>query len=1642
MKLKLLTTIALLLMAVSGAWADDSGSCGTSVSYSYVESTHTLTISGTGDMADYGNQDGQPWKDYRSSITRVDINSGVTSIGSNAFAQCTNMSYVNIDMDVTSIGNNAFSGSGLTSINIPSSVTSLGEGAFEGCELLSCAIIGDDVASIGDDAFSNCPKLETILVSQYNSIYDSRNSCDAIIDTDLNKLVVGCKGTTIPNTVTSIGNNAFKGCTGLTSITIPASVTSIGSNAFESCTSLASINIPASVTSIGMNAFKSCTSLASVTVFASTPPTLGTNAFSGCNSGLQIYVYSDLEGAYQTNWSAYSGIITAINQSGTCGAAGNENDVTWQLALTSTSGVLTISGTGAMVDYGGSDGQLWKDYRSFITSVVIEDGVTSIGNYAFSKCANLTSVIIPNGVTSLGDNAFNECTGLTSIDIPASVTSIGVSAFYQCTGLTSIDIPASVTSIGDYAFCDCTGLTSIDIPASVTSIGYGAFWESGLTSINIPASVTSIGEAAFYHCTDLTSVDIPASVTSIGNSAFSGCTGLTSIDIPASVTSISNYAFYKSGLTSITIPASVTSIGEGAFQNCTGLTSVTVYASSAPTLGDYAFNDCTNLADIYVFSGFVDDYQNAAKWIAYKDIIKGINGGYCGTTDHETDVVWVLSGTSPNYTLTISGTGAMADYGENNQPWKDYLSSITSVVIEDGVTSIGSNAFRKSSLTSVTIPASVTSIGSDAFMFCSNLTSVTFADGSQLESIGGDYAFAYTGLTSFTIPASVTSIGNRAFEGSNLTSIVIPAKVSNIGSSVFGDCHNLATVTLLPSTPPDLASGASNRMGDNVSGDNKKFYFHGTAYGTDAHSEWNDMYNGNFSGYTSTVIYGATLSSDATTSPEAICSEGTTKYYTEGTSITLGHDEDPPTGYTFGYTVTKDGTDPAEAVEVTEDEGVYTFEMPDGDVTATANLEIISFEIEGVIYEWTSETTVKVAGYNGTSSTLIIPERVESYYVTEIGEGAFMGNTSLESIDMPNIITVIGRHAFMNCSNLSKIITIPASLMIIEEEAFEGCAINTLEIPDNVETIGERAFFNCTNLTSVTIPASVMYVAENAFEGCNGNLILYVPEGRVDGYRDSWPNVLAVSTNSIPYIDADGSEAYCDEYIVLNGNNDYTEINRPGWYVVKNSNTDPNDNDGVDISYPQGLIINGGEGNVNLILCDGAEMSIENENKNFALQVNGNSFNIYGQNDGTGKLTTSTDNDHGIYAVSCDMTINGGKVYATGKRAGIFAGSDITITGGSVEATGTNDTNGTGIESTEGSIIVSGGIVSATGTNGSQAAGIAADDGYITISWTNASDRITVSKYFTGASRGTCIKNGKAFTDGQGNIYIGTLTEDERNAIAGKTLTPAVVLADNADNTSAIASAATACTGGKTLAVQLQGRTLYRNGEWNTLCLPFSMDAEQIAASDLAGATIKEMASTSNLDNNGTLTLNFTPVYDGTAFASGFTQIDAGKPYIVKWETAAADITDPTFPDVTISSTTPVAVEFDIANSTDKCQFVGQYSPFSIVANDAVLSENQGHLNEIIMLGSGNTLGYSKSTRELKCFRAHFYVPANGGAAARAFVMNFGDGETTGIVSMEDGGWKMEDVNNAWYSIDGRKLNGVPTQKGVYINNGRKVVIK
>lgn len=302
-----------------------------------------------------------------------------------------------------------------------------------------------------------------------------------------------------------------------------------------------------------------------------------------------------------------------IVDSGSCGAS-----VTWTL---DSEGTLTISGTGEMEDYNHSNSPFYSN--SNIKTIIIENGVTSIGKMSFAFCKNLTSVTIPDSVAEIDSNAFIACMRLTGVTIPDSVTDIGFSAFRYCEKLTSVTIGNSVTAIGTYAFDGCESLTNVTIPDSVTNIGYGAFsCCKSLTNIQVNENnknYCSVDGSLFNKAKttliryasekDDSSYIIPNGVTRIGEWAFSSRTNLTSVTIPDSVTRIDDNAFsFCSGLTSITIPGGVTRIGEWAFSDCTSLSIITI-PDSVTYIGYKAFDGCKSLASVY-YGGSAENWHN------------------------------------------------------------------------------------------------------------------------------------------------------------------------------------------------------------------------------------------------------------------------------------------------------------------------------------------------------------------------------------------------------------------------------------------------------------------------------------------------------------------------------------------------------------------------------------------------------------------------------------------------------------------------------------------------------------------------------------------------------------------------------------------------------------------------------------------------------------------------------------------------------------------------------------------------------------------------------------------------------------------------------------------------------------------------
>ena len=765
----------------SGYCGGDTTSAYDSTSKAYknlwwkLDSEGTLTIGGEGTMMSYGETyntvkqlwiTGAPWGQYIDQLKTLVIGNGVTSIGEDAFCNCSGFTGdLVIPNSVTSIEYRAFYGcSGFTGdLVIGNSVTSIGNSAFSGCSgFTGDLVIGNSVTSIGRYAFLDCSGFTGDLV--------------------------------IPDSVTSIGEYAFGGCSGFTGdLVIPDSVTSIGEGAFSGCTGFTGdLVIPNSVTSIGGYAFSgtSCYRI----FFMGNAPTIGSNV-----KGYTTLYY--LEGTSGWTEPTYAGYPTKkIVTSGYCGKNGGTN-LAWSV---DNNGVLTISGSGKMEDYASAADAPWSSAP--FSSLVLEEGMTTVGTKAFYDYSNIKGdLVIPDTVVSIHSWAFYDCDGLDgTLTLGSGLKEIGESAFEFCGNLNgSLIIPDGVVEIGGSAFCDCSGFTgNLVLGKDLETVGASAFnmcsgftgdlifgdnlktigWRafencSGFTgNLVIGNSVTSIEDSAFWGCSGFTgSLVIPDGVINIGSSAFSDCSGFTGdLVIPNSVTYIDRYAFYGcSGFQSLTL-GNTRTVHSSAFEGCTGLTGDLVIPANA-SISTRAFAGCMDLENIYFMGSAPDIPESWKEDAAFEDTVtfyylKGTDGwtspaykgyatapwdigfddtalayGFCGGEGNGTNLKWVLS---EDGVLKITGTGKMRDKSfDDICGWEKFDENIMEIVIESGVTHIGNDAFGNEysyvnypHVEKIVFPDTVQSIGWTAFWACPNLNSVYYM--GDAPSIGSS-AFPY-----------------------------------------------------------------------------------------------------------------------------------------------------------------------------------------------------------------------------------------------------------------------------------------------------------------------------------------------------------------------------------------------------------------------------------------------------------------------------------------------------------------------------------------------------------------------------------------------------------------------------------------------------------------------------------------------------------------------------------------------------------------------------------------------------------------------------------------------------------------------------------------------------------------------------------
>ena len=771
----------------------------------------TLTISGTGEMIDFGSSyNNYGWYSLREKVLKLVVSEGVTSISDYAFYGCSNLSSVTIADSVTAIGDSSYS--------------SYGYGrSFAECISLTQVTIPKNVSDIGYGAFAGCTNLTTITVASGNSYY---SVYDGVL----------YRGTML--------HTCPAGKTGTASI--KSGTRTIAAYGFMDCANIADITIPASVTSIESYAFADCENMSHVT-FEGSAPTIYNEAFDDVTATVDIPTGD-------TTWTVdkmtnYYGKLTWNAGSGSCGT-----NVQWKLTYLNKIATLTISGSGAMTDYSTDSLAPWNTHLPNIKTVVVEDGVTYLGAYMMSTgssttaATKLTNVTLADSVTSIGNSAFWYCSGLSTVEWSNNLQSIGERTFYN-TALSSVTFPDSLQTIGSGAFWNCTSLNTVELGSKVTTLGASAFRScSKLTKIVIPAGVTSIGTYAFSGCSNLKYVEFLGNAPTIDSYALSGVTcnayynasksGWTSsmraqyggtvtwgtisqrgtcgtkaewiLDANGNLliagsgtmpnyseTSRAPWYDYRTSIKKVTL-SGITSIGAYAFSGCNAIAALSV-PSTISSIGNYAFGDCTGLNVVIfegsapsfgtnAFSGATSEMWYASSWSS--SVRKDYGGtltwrkttasGSCGT-----NVWWGLDSAG---TLAIMGSGYMPSYLSGNQPWYANKAQIKSVIIGGDVTSVGQNAFVGfAEMQTVTIGESVTSISYCAFLDCSALNTITFlgsAPSISSSSFNSVTATAYYPLTNTTWTTS-----KKANYGGTLTWVAVCTKHNEaIAPAVAATC--------------------------------------------------------------------------------------------------------------------------------------------------------------------------------------------------------------------------------------------------------------------------------------------------------------------------------------------------------------------------------------------------------------------------------------------------------------------------------------------------------------------------------------------------------------------------------------------------------------------------------------------------------------------------------------------------------------------------------------------------------------------------------------------------------------------------------------------------------------------------------------
>ena len=1135
-----------------------------------------------------------------TALRKIKLPAHLSTLNMHVLEDCTSLETVIFPEDLTKIGQFVFSGcTGLKKIILPHSVEEIGLWAFSKCTNISDVFYqgtADEWAAIAIDS-SN-----TAIINAAKHFLSHSGACGTNLTWTLydnGTLMISGAGSmtscpwsayasniqhvTLETGITDICPDAFNLCSNLSSIIIPDSVISISERAFANCRHLTSVTIPDSVTNIGECAFLGCNSLNKI-IFPDHLNSIGSEAFSGCSSLTSISIPDGVTSIVSYLFSDCSSLIEIIIPNSVIEIGKSAFERCSSLTDITIPDSVTQIGESAFKSCSSLTEIVLPDHLTFLDrNVFFESGLTHITlpgslstfDQSFFKCQSLTSVILSEGITAVGDLAFEFCEHLTDVTLPESLSRIGNWAFCHCKSLKNINLPDGVTNIGKYAFSDCPELVAITIPNGVTNIGESTFSGcSSLTSINIPNSLTSIVERTFSGCSSLTSINIPNGVTSIGMYAFNGCSGMTSIIIPDSVTTIDYCAFYGcSSLTELHIPNSVTLPDiDQFFDRCSSLTSITI-PDSMKSWGPQGFSDCINLTEIHIY------HCNS---LAYQAMV---SSGYTSLLKIEEH-----SWSEPVYTWSEDHSSLAAVHSCENceditetetvPSSVEVLTPSTCTVQGEGVYT--SAAFENEAFSAQTInaplplaehipfihegfPATCTEEGLTDEIFCDEC-GTPLQNPEPIPALGHDWqrtasTWAEDGssclmtLTCARCGETAEAKADVSAEAEENTSCTKWAWTTFTASltydeMTFNDTMMLQNVEPIPHTPEIISpvaptcteSGLTEGQRCSVCGEILEAPEIVPALG----HEWqlsSAVWAEDGSACTFTLLCGRgaetqTLEANVTANAEenTSCTEWAQTTYTASVIID---------GQTLTNTKQIQDVEPAPhqvvvvpAVAPTDREPGYTEKQ----YCSLCGLVLVQSEEIPALWSY-SDDGLTVTAYNGTETDLTIPEGV-----TALSTNLFQNNTSITSLRIPEGVTTIGALTCFQATNLREV-WLPDSLTNISSRTFHNVhavfhanagspsskalsylkfnftdsngwtliyfiksataaptAVSIVNIPDTVETsltvpadivgvpvteLQSLAVANHAALTEVHLPDNLVTIAADSFDGCPEGLTIY-----------------------------------------------------------------------------------------------------------------------------------------------------------------------------------------------------------------------------------------------------------------------------------------------------------------------------------------------------------------------------------------------------------------------------------------------------------------------------------------------------------------------------------------------------------------------